>query len=332
MCRAHAQALRWEQLVACSTDPCPSKTAAVAVVLGFYNGHRFVGEQFQSIDRQTYAPVELFIADDGSPAPLDRNQIAALSSGRVAVHCATQSCNVGFNQNFLSALASVPDRFEYFAFSDQDDVWFDDKLERSIDWLQRGPADQPALYGARTAFTDSRGEQSLGLSTCFRQPPSFGHALVQNIAGGNTLVFNRAARDLICTAAARAPVMFYDWWIYQMIAGAQGQVLYDPRPCLYYRQHAGNVIGSNNRWHDRLTRVKGVLSGEYRGWIEGSIAALSASRDLLSPANQARLDQLIALRQAPLLERLRRLRATQIFRQPWHQNIALYIALALGKV
>lgn len=327
-----AGGLRWNALVKPDNGGSTRDKGAVAVVLGYYNGIRFLGEQLESIVRQTYQPVDIFIADDSSSSPVDLALIQSLRVGGTGLYLARQPANVGFNQNFLSALAAVPDRYEYFAFSDQDDVWYEDKLEKAVAAIRSSSAREPVLYCARTALMDSNGRRGLGLSPHFRRPPDFRNALVQNIAGGNTMVFNRPAREVILKAVSHQPIVFYDWSVYQIISGAGGAVHYDPSPCLCYRQHANNVIGSNNRWRDRLSRVQGLIAGQYKRWIDTNLAALSASRHILTAENQKQLNHFMELRNKALLPRLSSLHAIQVYRQPLAQNCALQIALALGKV
>ena len=43
-----------------------SFTGSVAVILGFYNGNKFILEQLQSIGSQTYQNIKIFIFDDNS--------------------------------------------------------------------------------------------------------------------------------------------------------------------------------------------------------------------------------------------------------------------------
>jgi hypothetical protein len=52
------------------------------------------------------------------------------------------------------------------------------------------------VYCSRTILVDVNGNQ-IGCSPLFTKKPSFANALVQSIAGGNTMVFNKKARDLI---------------------------------------------------------------------------------------------------------------------------------------
>ncbi|MGK3946477.1 glycosyltransferase, partial [Streptomyces caeruleatus] len=52
----------------------------------------------------------------------------------------------GFAKNFLS-LSSHPDiQADFFAVSDQDDIWERDKIKLAVEWLETIPSDIPALY------------------------------------------------------------------------------------------------------------------------------------------------------------------------------------------
>src|SRR5262249_21670001 len=137
---------------------------------------------------------------------------------------------LGVTANFLSLAADPTIDAEYFALSDQDDVWHADKLSRAVAWLAGRPHATPALYCGRTALMTEDG-RCYQLSPLFRRPPGFRNALVQNIGGGNTMVFNRAAKKLVETAG-RQPVVVHDWWIYQLISAAGGDVFYDRNPVL----------------------------------------------------------------------------------------------------
>ena len=94
--------------------------------------------------------------------------------------------------------ACCPD--SWIAFADQDDQWLAGKLSRAIAALAAKDPEVPALYCSRTWITDEnlRGRR---LSPSRPKPPGFANALVQNIAGGNTIVLNGAASKLIAAAA-----------------------------------------------------------------------------------------------------------------------------------
>jgi len=308
------------------------KSRKVAVLVGYYNGGAFIAEQLKSIVNQSHGAVHVYLCDDGSESGfsidslcLDRGALSKISVG-VRPH------NIGFTNNFLSALASVSDEFEYFAFSDQDDVWYEDKLEKAIAALEKAPSKTPALYCARTEIADATCEHTLGYSPLFDKPPSFANALVQNIGGGNTMVFNKVAKDLILEATQHASVVSHDWWCYQVVTGAGGHVIYDSEPCLKYRQHDHNLVGANTSWSARLLRIRGLLRGRFREWNDINLAALSAHKHLLTKSNQRVLDDFVEARQSSLIKRLFLFKRSGIYRQTLFGNLGLLLGVFLNKV
>src|SRR6267142_2980219 len=229
----------------------------VAILMCTKDGAAFLGDQLKSIADQTHENWMLIVSDDGSIDETktilerfaeSRHQTTMIRNGPAKGVCA----------NFLSLAADPAIDADYFAFSDQDDVWYLDKLRRALTWLVAVPGNVPALYCGRTELMSIDG-QSYGFSPLFTRPPTFRNALVQNLGGGNTMVFNRAAKKILESAAA-FEVVLHDWWVYQLVTAAGGVVHYDRQPALKYRQHPDNLIGSNLGWRARLSRIRMMLS------------------------------------------------------------------------
>lgn len=304
----------------------------VAVILGYYNGENWLAEQLRSIIDQTHKFFHVFISDDGSHMKLDPTVLGLSEADSAKISLGFRPETLGVTNNFLNALNNIRENFDYFAFSDQDDVWHNNKLEKAVHAIAALSADIPVLYCSRTAIVDSQCKKILGTSPLFQMEPSFANALVQNIGGGNTMVFNKAARDLIVRASADVDVVSHDWWCYQIVSGAGGRVIYDPEPTLFYRQHSTNLVGANNSWRARFVRMVGLFQGRFRRWNDINIAALSKNRALLTRENQSTLDGFIAARKASFFRRLSLLKRTGIYRQTLLGNIGLVIGVAIKKV
>jgi glycosyltransferase involved in cell wall biosynthesis len=304
----------------------------VAIVLGYFNGQSYIQEQLQSILGQTHSAVHVYISDDKSEPgfSLDQLRLSPDECSKISLGVRTQ--NVGYTNNFLNALASVSDDFEYYAFSDQDDIWHGDKLEKAIAVLLKFPSNKPALYCARTEIANATCEKTLGYSPLFNRPPSFANALVQNIGGGNTMVFNKAAKDLILESTQDVEVVSHDWWCYQIVTGVGGHVIYDSEPCLKYRQHAHNLVGANTGWRARFLRLRVLLRGRFREWSDINIAALLANKHLLTIANQRVIGDFIQARQSMLLKRLILFKRSGIHRQTFLGNLGLLLGVFLNNV
>jgi len=303
--------------------------AKVAILMCTMQGQHFLAEQLNSIATQTHPLWVIWASDDGSKDfthdILEYYQ-AHWGEDRIAIH---EGPAEGSTANFLSLTCRADIDADYFAYADQDDIWESDKLERAVAWLETVPADVPALYGSRTQLVDER-NQHLGYSPLFRRGAHFRNALVQNIAGGNTMVFNRAARDLLRLAGEDVKAVTHDWWAYMVVTGCGGQVHYDATPTVRYRQHDFNLIGANQSWVARLQRLWLLLQGRFRRWDQANIDSLQNIRHLLTPETRATLDEFEYLRDATVVQRLTRLRRSGLYRQTVLGNLGL-IAAALIK-
>lgn len=303
----------------------------VAVLLCTYNGQQYLEELLDSLAHQTHSHWEVWASDDGST---DRT-LSILKAyqqrwpgGRLSV---IRGREKGFVANFLSVACNVETEAKYFAFSDQDDIWDADKLERAVHWLQSVPDDIPALYCSRTRLIDSK-NQEIGLSPLFSRPPSFANALMQNIGGGNTMVFNRAVRTLLQEAGEDLSVVMHDWWVYLVTSACGGRVYYDQQPSVGYRQHDANLVGSNSSWLARFGRIRMYWQGCFRNWSDRNIDALYRLHHRLTPENRAILESFSQSREAGLVERLIQLRASGLYRQTWWGNVGLFAAVVFKKI
>ncbi|MDG9929187.1 MULTISPECIES: glycosyltransferase family 2 protein [unclassified Pseudomonas] len=302
----------------------------VAILLAAYNGDRFLDDQLQSIIHQSHENWLIVVSDDGSTdstrALLQRYQ-RQIGEQRLRV---VEGPRRGFVSNFM-AMASDPEiEADYFAFSDQDDIWHRDHLERALAWLQTVDPAIPALHCGRTRLVHEDG-RPFGMSPLFPKAPHFKNALVQSLAGGNTMVFNRSARQLL-SHTAELPIVSHDWWLYMLVSGTTGRIRYCEQPSVDYRQHSNNLVGSNSDLKDRLHRIRRMLAGHFHTWNTINVDALSQCRDLLSDESCHTFHTFAAARRAGLLSRLHGMQRCGVYRQTLPGNMALVLAALLGKL
>ncbi|SER03979.1 glycosyltransferase family 2 protein [Thalassovita taeanensis] len=307
--------------------------ATIAILLATYNGADNLQEQLDSYLTQTCRPDLLLVSDDGSS-----DQTWDILTRFANAHpdlpvTLLKGPKRGSAQNFLNLLRQTPDWIDVIALSDQDDVWLPHKLKRGLARLQKAPnPSAPLLYCGRSWECD----QDLNnhrLSRGMSRPASFRHALVQNVAGGNTMILNRAALDLVCAASHEArKIVVHDWWLYQIIAGAGGQVLFDEVPQILYRQHGSNLIGANRGFAAKKKRLKMLISGRFRRWNTYNIKALTASSHRLAPENRQLLEQFAHERNRSAPHRLRLVWSAGLYRQGLQGNLSLYLAALLRRI
>lgn len=304
----------------------------VTILLATLNGEATLKDQLQSFLNQTHRSWHLVASDDGSndrTAQLLEGFAAATGGRSVELHMGPRR---GFARNFLHLLCVAKASSGFAALSDQDDVWLPQKLSRALAALEMAPEDRPALYCGRTWICDSS-LRPLAKSPSFSRPPDFRNALVQSIAGGNTMVLNNKAFQLARSAAAEAgEVTSHDWWLYQIVTGAGGTVIYDDEPMVLYRQHSGNQIGSNHSVRARAKRLRQLVSGRFRDWNSTNLEALVRSSHRFTDENRALLALFAESRGASLGKRLRALRHSGLYRQTRAGSASLWAATALGLV
>lgn len=303
----------------------------VAILLCTYHGQRYLAEQLDSFAAQSHINWEVCASDDGSK---DNTQAILEAykqewpTGRLAIHRGPAK---GFAANFLSLTCKTGIEADYYAYSDQDDIWEVDKLERAVKWLETIPATIPALYCSRTRLVDED-NNAIGVSTLFCRPPSFANALMQNIGGGNTMVFNNAARALLHEAGVNLSVVTHDWWAYIVVTGCGGSVFYDTTPTLRYRQHSDNLVGMNASWSARLMRIRMLWQSHFRNWNDRNIAALRNLQHRLTPENREILERFSKAREMSLFPRLINLKRSGIYRQTLLGNLGLVAAAIFRKI
>lgn len=140
-----------------SADLAPASTLAprpkVAILLCTYKGLHCLEEQLMSFQAQKHANWVLHVSDDGSSDDtrhiLSRYHVLP-GADKIAVK---EEPLQGFASNFLSLTTDAHAQCDHYAYSDQEDIWEADKLERAVAWLQTIAPGVPALYYSRTRTT-----------------------------------------------------------------------------------------------------------------------------------------------------------------------------------
>lgn len=298
--------------------------------MGLLDGADFLAEQLQSLAGQSHRNWMLLASCDGS-TDATRAILAQFARSHddhdIKLLDGPQR---GFALNFLHLLAQAPEDADYAAFCDQDDVWLPQKLADQI--AQLDGIDGPAMICGRTIVVDAMLNE-IGRSPLFLQAPHFANALVQNIGGGNTMLFNRAALAILRQAAVHVrQIHSHDWWAYQVLTGIGATVIYDPEPKLLYRQHGRNAIGQNISFKARLRRLGLLLRGRFRAWNDTTVESLAPIRTWLTPNNRRLFDAFVAARRLGPLGRLRVYRCIGLYRQTRAGQAALAFGFAFGLI
>jgi glycosyltransferase involved in cell wall biosynthesis len=238
------------------------KSPSVAILMCTYNGEDFLEEQLDSIETQDYQNWTLFVNDDGSKdATLKILKAYQKKWGIKKLHI-RRGPQKGFCQNFLQIINDPKINADLYFLSDQDDVWMPHKLSHTLQKLSKLDLLKPTLYCARTTYVSSDAKKILGQSDLFVKSPSFRNAIVQSLAGGNTMAFNNQLKEAV-QKYSKIDVVSHDWWLYIVNELVQGTTFYDIESTILYRQHKGSLIGNNTTLMAKLKRLILLFKGSF---------------------------------------------------------------------
>ncbi|MBQ8317873.1 MAG: glycosyltransferase family 2 protein [Lachnospiraceae bacterium] len=214
------------------------------ILLATYNGENYIEKQIDSILNQSYDDWQLVISDDGSS---DRT-VDIIESyvrdypGKISF-IRNQSGLRGAYGNFMNLLNQAPEG-DCYAFCDQDDEWYTDKLQVMAKHFNESNT-KPLLVYHDLRVVDS--EKNV-LGDGFRAYTKLGdrewngfYTLMKyNITPGCSVCFNHRLRELIITP--KNPVSIHDWWT-MLVAAAFGDIVREDKVLGIYRQHDSNTLG-----------------------------------------------------------------------------------------
>jgi glycosyltransferase involved in cell wall biosynthesis len=229
----------------------------ISVAMATYNGSLYIACQLNSIISQTYKDIEIIIVDDCSSdetVPIIR-QYQKLHTN---IRLIQNPTNMGVVKAFAKAMSLC--NGEYIALSDQDDVWFNNKLEKLLDNI----GDSLLIYSDAVVVDDNM--QVLASSNItqtkkerYKTGEFIDYLISTNVTGCTTL-FTRKLLGL----ALPIPDGFYihDHYL-AIVASFYGTVKFLDEPLVYYRQHVNNVIGAKRLNFDNFLQNCQVVANSY---------------------------------------------------------------------
>lgn len=219
----------------------------ISVALCTYNGAKYIEEQIKSILNQTYVVNEIVIGDDKSTDnTLDIIKNLLINSN-IDLNIIENENNLGFKKNFYNTISRC--KGDIIFFSDQDDVWDNNKVKKTIEIFQQNP--NALLVFSNAYVTDENLNvksylfDSLHYKKEFMENPmnKFKYLLADNYVTGATTAIRK---ELIKMCHPIPLEIAHDYW-FAIVASLYDGLYSIEEPLISYRQHNSNTIGINNK-------------------------------------------------------------------------------------
>ena len=299
-----------------------------AIILCTKNGEKFLQEQLDSLEAQTHG-FDLYINDDGSNDQTYKIIKNFQKRSKYQIHY-TRNIYNSAPMNFLKTLKKIERRYDLYFFCDQDDIWEKNKIE--ISKMELASLDQkiPSLFCTSTLIINQMSDV-IDSSKIFKKEPCFSNALVQSIAGGNTMCFNHQTRDLLDKIINLDSVVSHDWMAYIIVSALGGKVIYSSDSLVKYRKHKKNLIGPNKSIKEMFSRIYKLFQGQMREWTKKNLLILNEFK--LPNKSQEILNQFEnKAHNGNFFERVNFIVNSNVFRQTYLSNVALHFAIFLKKI
>jgi rhamnosyltransferase len=240
----------------------------VLILLAVYNGKEWLDQQVSSILSQENVSLGFYISDDNS-SDGSQDYLKNLIIDNIELNIIYKDTGSGSaGQNFFSMIRECDSsKYDYVAFSDQDDIWLPNKLSSGINLLEASKAS--GYSSSVTAFWPSGNEKKLNQSGILRE----NDYIFEGAGQGCTFIlkneffiraqsFCRKNRDLT------NEFYYHDWLIYILARTWGKEWIFDTSSYIKYRQHSLNDTGARKGIKAIKHRIKLISNGWYKEQIE----------------------------------------------------------------
>ncbi len=203
----------------------------ISVCMASYNGEKYIEQQIKSILPQLGEEDELIVSDDQSK---DNTLIVVQKIDDPRIRIVINRGQHGYTGNFYNALIEA--KGDYIFLSDQDDVWVDDKISITLDYLKKYDF---VVSDAREVDKDLNTINGSRIKE-YGVKHGFWNNLLKSRYIGCCMAFDRKVLDSLFPVPTYTDNYPHDLWIALIGEGYYKSCLIE-KPLILYRRHGGNI-------------------------------------------------------------------------------------------
>ena len=297
----------------------------VSVLLSTYNGEKYLKEQLEPLSEQSYTSFNIIARDDSSTD----NTLKILKS--YDIELMPESENLGATRSFSALLKySLESDSQYLMFCDQDDVWKEEKIEKTLikmKELESKFGDIPLLVHTDLEVVDEDLRTIDKSFWHFEQinpnMNAFNRLLMQNTITGCTLMINKKLAQLAMPIPSDA--IMHDWWL-GLVASQFGKIGFVDETTIKYRQHEKNSIGTNG-FSVKYIVQKMIKSNPLQKNYQQAQAFLERYKDDLDESSVAMLEEFVAIESKSFWQKRKILLKHKLLKQGFIRNVGLLLKI-----
>ena len=268
------------------------KLPKIAVLLAAYNGEYWIMDQINSILKQNNVQVDIFVSIDFS-SDGTYDLLMDLQKKHININVLDYGQSFGgAAKNFYRLIKDVDiSKYDYISFSDQDDLWFTDKLYRGVSAIE--------LKGFDAYSCDVKAFWQNGKTKIIKKsyPQKKYDFIFQSAGSGATYIFrtnvlSKFKKFILANWIDVNKIDLHDWLIYAYCRSNNFKWLIDPYVGMLYRQHINNEFGANTSLSSYIKRWSMLRNG----WYFGQVFKISKLLDLTPPTRSFILSNFMQIR------------------------------------
>jgi len=236
----------------------------VDILLTTYNTNiEYLKQQIDSILNQTYKSFNLLISDDCSSNEEIKELLEKYQNQDNRVTIYIQEKNLGYNKNFEFLLKQS--KAPYIMFSDHDDVWYPQKVAKSVGKIKENDVD---MVYCNANQINEKGDIIKQNYFKYKNMPlinKHSHIAISRYIGiGCSQIITKAVKDKMIPFTDK--VIAHDW-LASFIANENKGISYIEEPLFGYRLHNTNVFGGRSLAQN-LSKWKEENGASYKSFLK----------------------------------------------------------------
>ena len=222
----------------------------IDILMATYNGEKYLAEQLDSIINQTYHNWNLLIRDDNSTdRTLEIIQDYQKKDNRIKL-LKDNKGNLGIVKNFEELLKNSES--EFIMFSDQDDIWIENKLDAYLKTAEKIKTKGFLLHSDAVLFNKNKSDASIRTFISKKaEKKGLENTFFNYFVQGATILISKEIKNFILPFPKEA--YLHDRYIH-LISELFFERIFVNKALIYYRQHGDNQIGAKNTIRELLSK------------------------------------------------------------------------------